>query len=77
MVPVNQLMELSLELVETRSRRAVVTVSLERLKQQLAFLSRPSYASQRLAEAFSLQTQENYRKTLAQAKVNTTSCLVH
>jgi hypothetical protein len=72
LLAVNHLMELSLELVETRSRRAGVAASLERLKQQLAFLRRPSYASQRLAEAFSLETQENYRKTLAQAMVRET-----
>jgi hypothetical protein len=62
-------MELSRELEETRARRTAVRGSLERLKQQLAFLQRPAYSSQRLAEAFNSQTTENYRKTLAQAKV--------
>ncbi len=69
LLAVNELMDISRELEETRARRAAAAEHVTRLKQQLVFLQRPSYSTQLMAQAFAGQTTENYRKLVAQAKV--------
>ncbi len=69
MFAVNELMDISRELDETRARRAAAAEHVTRLKQQLVFLQRPSYSTQLMAQAFAGQTTESYRKLVAQAQV--------
>ncbi len=69
LLAVNELMDISRELEETRARRAAAAEHVTRLKQQLVFLQRPSYSTQLMAQAFAGQTTESYRKLVAQAKV--------
>ena len=80
LLAVNELMDISRELDETRARRAAAAEHVTRLKQQLVFLQRPSYSTQLMAQAFAGQTTENYRKLVAQAKVPVRIvlfCVVH